>query len=279
MLPQVFNKRVLAVIPAYNEQEAIASVVRDVLDVVPYVDVLVIDDGSIDNTAVEAWGAGAIVVQHPINLGIGGTVQTGLKFARNMRYDYIIRLDGDGQHNAGDIPALLDVVVSGKADVAVGSRFLNSKTLEMHIPFVRRIGIRFFATEVSLLTRKPATDTTSGFMAMNHRAVQTLATFLPQDYPEVEGRIILHKAGLTAVEVPVCMRERVAGVSSIDSWKSIYYSLKVSVAVLMTAIKDVPLWAEDVRYANPYRTTVNGRSLRSGSFAADHLLDSQTQVT
>ncbi len=278
MVSQITRHNILAVIPAYNEQGAIGQVVTDVLDAVPHADILVIDDGSTDMTAEVARDAGATVVQHPINLGIGGTVQTGLKFARRMGYDYIIRLDGDGQHNAADIPKLLDVVISGEADVAIGSRFLDKKQLEMHIPFVRRIGIRFFATEVGLITRRPATDTTSGFMAMNYRAVQVLANYLPQDYPEVEGRVILHKAGLATAEVQVRMRERVAGVSSIDSWQSIYYSLKVSVAVLMTALKDVPVWVEDMRYASARRAKVNGRSLRSGDIITNDLLDTKAQT-
>jgi glycosyltransferase involved in cell wall biosynthesis len=279
MYDQVTNQKILAVIPAYNEQNAIAQVVKEVKAIIPRADILVIDDGSKDRTAQRAQAAGALVVRHPINLGIGGTVQTGLKFAHEMGYPFIVRLDGDGQHNSEDIPKLLNPVIAGHADVAIGSRFINNEKQDMHVPFVRRIGIRFFAAEVSLITKQRATDTTSGFVALNGRAAKVLANCLPQDYPEVEGRVILHKAGLTTKEIPVRMRERVAGVSSIDSWRSIYYSLKVSLAVLMTAFKEVPTLVEDVPYASTNRAKSDSHFLQPGHFASDILFDSKAKAS
>ena len=233
------SERLLVLIPAYNEQAAVRGVVSKVRQVVPHADVLVVDDGSSDNTAQTAERAGAFVVRHPFNLGIGGAVQTGLKFARQQNYDVVIRLDGDGQHNPSDIPSLYAILQGSKVDVVVGSRFLG-KSGRMHIPFLRRLGIYTFALLVSLLTGHRATDTTSGFVALNRRAVQALVTYMPQDYPEVESRIVLHKAGLTTLERPAHMQARLTGVSSIDSWRSIYYALKVSVAVLIGAVKDIP---------------------------------------
>jgi glycosyltransferase involved in cell wall biosynthesis len=230
--------RLLIIIPAYNEQGAIRHVVTGVRSAIPNADVLVINDGSLDNTAAEAEAAGAFVVQHPFNLGIGGAVQTGLKFARNQDYDYVIRLDGDGQHSAGEILDLLQVLRNRKADMVIGSRFLG-KGVDWHIPWVRRIGIKYYGWAVSLLIGSRATDTTSGFCGMNRAAIDVLATYLPQDYPDVESRVILHKAGLSQLELPVRMHARMAGVSSINAWKSIYYAFKVSIAMVTSALKEI----------------------------------------
>jgi glycosyltransferase involved in cell wall biosynthesis len=228
----------LIIIPAYNEQGAIFQVVTGVRHAVPDADVLVINDGSRDKTAEAADAAGALVVEHPFNLGIGGAVQTGLIFARDQGYDYVIRLDGDGQHNADEIQLFLQVLRSGAADMVIGSRFLDAD-VDWHIPWARRIGINFFGWAVSLLIGERATDTTSGFCGMNRHAIDVLATYLPQDYPDVESRVIVHKAGLRQLELPVNMRARVAGVSSINTWKSIYYAFKVSVAMVTSALKDI----------------------------------------
>lgn len=232
------SDKVLVIIPAYNEQGAIYQVVSGVRQALPHADVLVINDGSLDNTALEAEAAGALVVQHPFNLGIGGAVQTGLKFARTLGYDYVIRLDGDGQHNADEIELLLDVLHNRQTDMVIGSRFLE-RGVDWHIPWARRIGIRFFRWAVSLLIGDRATDTTSGFCGMNRRAINVLATYLPQDYPDVESRVIVHKAGLRQMEMPVRMRARMTGISSINAWRSIYYAFKVSVAMVTSALKEI----------------------------------------
>jgi len=229
---------VLIIIPAYNEQGAIRQVVSGVRQALSEADVLVINDGSTDSTTAEAEAAGAIVVQHPFNLGIGGAVQTGLKFALANGYDYVIRLDGDGQHDAAEIQLLLSVLRSRRADMSVGSRFLE-RGVDWHIPLSRRIGISFFSWAVSLLIGERATDTTSGFCGMNRRATYVLATYLPQDYPDVESRVLVHKAGLRQIELPVNMRARMTGVSSINAWRSIYYAFKVTVAMVTSAMKDI----------------------------------------
>ena len=243
------SERLLILIPAYNEDAAIRQVVSSALGILPHADILVVDDGSTDNTAPEAESAGALVIRHPFNLGIGGAVQTGLKFAKQHDYDVVVRLDGDGQHNPRDIPALYSLLHTGHVDVVIGSRFLDT-TCRMHIPLLRRLGIYTFAVLVSLLTGHRATDTTSGFFVLNRRAIGALATYMPQDYPEVESRIVLHKAGLTTLELPARMYARASGVSSIDSWRSVYYAFKVSVAVLVGALKDIPALPKEIANAN-----------------------------
>lgn len=227
----------LVIIPAFNEAGSIQHVVGAVRAAVPEADVLVIDDGSRDRTADLALAAGAFVVRHPFNLCIGGAVQTGLKFALEREYDCVMRVDGDGQHNPLELPALYALMQTEHADAVFGSRFMGQDPT-MRIPLSRRLGINTFARLVSLITRQPATDTTSGFFCLNRTAAKALAAYVPQDYPEVEGRVILHKAGLKVTEMPAHMQARQAGISSITAWRSFYYAFKVSVAVLISALKE-----------------------------------------
>ncbi|MCX6043747.1 MAG: glycosyltransferase family 2 protein [Chloroflexi bacterium] len=258
----------LVIIPALNEQGAIRQVVKGVHVVLPTADILVIDDGSSDDTAQEAQAAGALVVRHPFNLGIGGAVQTGLKFACHHHYEYVIRMDGDGQHDACSIQAMLAVLQAHQADMVIGSRFLDAD-VDWHIPLSRRLGIRLYALEVTWLTGSRFTDTTSGFWAMNRRTIQVLAAYLPQDYPDVESRIIVHKAGLKQMELPVHMGERTTGVSSINLARSIYYAFKVTVAVITTALKDYPLAVLENHNADTVRAKGRRHPLQSHSLAGD----------
>jgi glycosyltransferase involved in cell wall biosynthesis len=273
------TERVMALIPAYNEEETISRVVAEVRHILPQADIVVIDDCSTDRTSEIAQAAGASVVRIPSNLGIGGAVQTGLKFARNYNYDIVIRLDGDGQHDPQDIPALFSAVKSGKADAVFGSRFMG-KDSTMTIPISRRIGIKTFAFLVTILTRQKATDTTSGYMSLNKYAIDVLADYLPQDYPEVEGRVILHKAGLTTLELPAHMRSRMAGISSINGWRSIYYAVKVSIAALIGAMKDIPVVQKELDYDSYSSYATTGRySSQSYSPSSDRTSDKEAQVT
>ncbi len=230
--------RVLVFVPAYNEEGSIRNVVTGVRLTVPNADVLVIDDGSSDHTSSEARAGGAIVVRHPFNLGIGGAMQTGLKYAEQYGYDYAVRLDGDGQHSTSEIAAFLTALRAGDADMVIGSRFLES-SYDWDIPRTRWMGIRLYSATVSAVIGAHSTDTTSGFCGMNRQAICVLAKYLPQDYPDVESRVIVHKAGLSQIELPVQMHARAAGVSSITLWHSVYYAFKVTVAVLTSAIKDI----------------------------------------
>jgi len=180
----------LAVVPAYNEGATVARVVAALHRDAPQVDVVVIDDGSTDATADLAERSGAKVLRMPFNVGIGGAVQTGFKYALEHGYETVIRLDGDGQHDPAQIPNLLAPLDRGEADVVVGSRFATGDG-DYRPPFARRAGIRWFAHLVSLLTRQKLTDTTSGFQAVNARAIRLFAVDYPHDYPEVEAAVMV----------------------------------------------------------------------------------------
>jgi glycosyltransferase involved in cell wall biosynthesis len=227
------ERRRLAIVPARNEEAAVGSVVEELRVFDPELDVLVIDDGSEDATALSAAAAGAAVVRLPFTLGIGGAVQTGFKYALEQGYDTVIRLDGDGQHDPQEIPQLLAPLARGEADVVVGSRFANGSDGDYRPPFARRAGIRWFARLVSLLTRQKLTDTTSGFQAVNARAIRLFAADYPHDYPEVEAAVMVVRHKLRITEVPVRMRGRESGESSITAFRSFYYAIKVTLALLV----------------------------------------------
>lgn len=276
------NERVLVIIPAYNEEGAIRDVIEEVRAHAPQADILVIDDGSADGTADAARATGVVVLRHPFNLGIGGAMQTGLKYGALKGYDYVVRLDGDGQHNPADIDTLLAPLRRRAADMVVGARFVERGVNDAgwHIPFLRRLGIRLFAWEVSKVVGQRLTDTTSGYCATNRQATQVLATYLPQDYPDVESRILIHKAGLRQREVQVQMSKRQAGVSSIDSWRSVYYAFKVTIAVLTCALKDIEqftvtlLAPKEPVNANSNRTADHSPGIQPFPVAGDHPADS-----
>jgi glycosyltransferase involved in cell wall biosynthesis len=227
--------RKIAIVPAYNERAAIAGVVREIRAFDPELDVLVVDDGSHDDTAAVARTHGAHVVRLPFNLGIGGAVQTGFRYAHEHGYDIAARVDGDGQHDPAELAGLIEAVLADRADICVGSRFAGSEGYRSSRS--RRVGIRILARLVSLLTRQRVTDTTSGFQVLNRKAIALFAADYPHDYPEVEAALMLHKHRLRLVEAPVHMRERSAGVSSITALRSIYYMIKVMLAILVGAMR------------------------------------------
>ena len=220
-----------AVVPAHNEEESVAAVVREVREFDPGLEVVVVDDGSTDRTAAVARTAGARVVSLPFNLGIGGAVQTGFQLAHAEGFDLVVRLDGDGQHVAAELPKLIAPILDGTADIVVGSRFAESR--DYRPPLARRLGIRVFAGVVSTLTRQRVTDTTSGFQACNRRAIALFAADYPHDYPEVEATVMVFKHRLRLTEVHVAMRPRTAGTSSIGAFSSVYYAAKVLLAVFV----------------------------------------------
>lgn len=221
----------LVFIPAFNESANIATVITEVRRVLPYAPIVVIDDGSSDGTARIARQNGAVVLKLPFNLGIGAAVQTGLRFAVRQNVTYAVRLDGDGQHNPGQIPLLLDPVRRGDIDIAIGSRFCDG-ACPPPVSLSRRLGIRLFCGMTSAITGQPVTDPTSGFMALNLAVANFLSKNLAQDYPEVDARILLHRAGFRVREYPVEMRPRQGGKSSITPMRSCYYAFKVSLSVL-----------------------------------------------
>jgi glycosyltransferase involved in cell wall biosynthesis len=224
--------RIVAVVPAYDEEAAIGPVVEEIRAYDPSIDVVVVDDGSSDGTAASAAAAGAAVVRLPFNLGIGAAVQTGFRYALEHGYEVAVRLDGDGQHDPAELPKLLEPLARGEADVVTGSRF---RELDggYRPPIARRLGISWFARLVSMLSGQRVTDTTSVFQALNPRGIALFASDYPSDYPEVEATVLLLKHRLRLVEVPVRMREREHGSSSITLIRSLYYAVKVTLALIV----------------------------------------------
>ena len=228
---QLAALRRVAIVPARNEEACVGSVVAEIRAFDPDMEILVVDDGSGDRTAAVARAAGARVVRLPFNLGIGGAVQTGFRYALEHGFQLAVRLDGDGQHDPQELTVLLEPVLAGRADIAVGSRFSGAEAYRS--TFVRRLGIRMLARFVSALVRQRVTDTTSGFQAVNRRGIALFAADYPHDYPEVEAIVMVHKHRLRLEEVPVRMRERAGGRSSIRAGHSIYYMCKVSLALFV----------------------------------------------
>jgi glycosyltransferase involved in cell wall biosynthesis len=224
--------RVAAVVPAFEEEAAIGAVVAEIVAFDPSIDVVVVDDGSSDGTAAAAAAAGATVVRLPFNLGIGAAVQTGFRWALERDYDLAVRLDGDGQHDPAELPKLLAPIERDEADVVTGSRFREEED-GYRPPLGRRVGITWFARLVSLLSGQRVTDTTSGFQALNQSGIELFARDYPSDYPEVEATVLLLKHRLRLVEVPVRMREREHGSSSITFLRSVYYAIKVTLALFI----------------------------------------------
>ncbi len=226
--------RVLIAIPAYREEKNIGAVVGAIRDRYPY-DILVVNDGSPDGTSEAARNAGAIVLDLPCNVGIGGAVQTSFLYALEHGYDAVVRLDGDGQHEAGDIARILEPILLGTAEAAIGSRFLGET--EYRPPFFRMIGIRFFRLLVNLFTGYRVTDPTSGFFAVNRRLMEFYSAQYPSDYPEVDSYILMHRLKARAVEVPARMYEREEGKSSITPFRAMYYMVKVTISFLINCIR------------------------------------------
>jgi len=224
--------RRLAIVPALNEAGSIQSVIREIRAQDPDFEILVVDDGSTDGTAGLAEAAGAWVVRLPFNLGIGGAVQTGLQYARDHDFGIAVQIDADGQHDPTELPKLLAPLLAGEADVVVGSRFLGERNYKA--PFLRRVGIRVFAAIISAVVGQPLTDTSSSFRAFGRRAIAYFSRDYPHGFVEsVEATVIAARCGLRLTEVPVVMRQRLMGQSSLTLPISIYYSIKVLVAVFV----------------------------------------------
>src|SRR4051812_24135870 len=223
--------RGVAIVPALNEERSIGTVIAEIRAADPEFDVIVIDDGSTDRTSAIATENGAQVITLPFNVGIGGAVQTGYLYARDHGFDLAVQVDGDGQHDPGEIARLLEPILDGRADMAVGTRFAEGGGYRG--TRLRRIGIHLFAAIVSLMVRARVTDTTSGFRAVNRKAIRLFAADYPHDYPEVEATVMCVKHKLSLREVPVAMRERGGGSSSITPVRSVYYMTKVLLAIFV----------------------------------------------
>jgi glycosyltransferase involved in cell wall biosynthesis len=234
--PRPFDERLaalkrIAIVPALNEEATIARVIDELRGFDPGFEIVVVDDGSIDATAEIAAARGVEVLRLPFNIGIGGAVQTGFRFAYENGFELAVQVDGDGQHDPSQLPSVVEPILNGDADVVVGSRFAGSTGYRSSAP--RLAGIRLFALITSVLIRQRVTDTTSGFRAVNRHGIALFARDYPHDYPEVEATVMAFKHRLRLCEVPVEMRERLGGQSSITALSSAYYMIKVLLALFV----------------------------------------------
>lgn len=235
--------KVLLIIPAYNEEDNIENTVDKILEFKANntnldveLDYIIINDGSIDKTEEICRDKGLNVVNLIQNLGIGGAVQTGYKYAKMQGYDIAVQFDGDGQHDINSLPRLLEPIMNDETDFVVGSRFIDG-TSEFKSTILRRIGICYLSAIIKLFSGCKILDPTSGFRAANKEVTRYLADKYPVDYPEPEAVVDLSRHSFRITEVQVNMLERNGGVSSISSWKSVYYMIKVSMAIVCSSLQ------------------------------------------
>lgn len=229
------SPRCLVIVPAYNERAAIGKLIRRIHQHLPTYDVLLIDDGSTDDTARQA-SEHTKVVSLPFNLGIGGAMQTGYRYADLHGYDIAIQVDGDGQHRPSEVVRLVQKLQAGECDLAVGSRFMSDHKYRQS--FARMTGIHLLGTLIRRLTGVRTTDCTSGFRAANRRVIRAFAHWYPEDYPEPEVILLLHRAGYRIGEVPVRMRQRRTGATSIPLTRGLFYVIKVTVCLLLDMVRE-----------------------------------------
>lgn len=229
------GEKILIIVPAYNEEGSIEKVIKEVGFHVPQSDILVVNDGSTDRTSEKARGSGAVVLDLPFNLGIGGAMQAGYQYAYEKGYDIAVQVDGDGQHDPREIPKLLEVLEKKEADMTVGSRFVGEPSYKGSV--MRKVGISILAQAISIITGQKVTDPTSGFRAANRKAIQLFTRNYPQDYPEPEVLVLLSRCGLKVKEVSATVYQREYGESSITKIRAIYYMVKVLLAIFVTSFR------------------------------------------
>lgn len=227
--------KLLILIPAFNEEGAVGSVIGEVHAAMPGVDVLVVDDCSEDATRHVARAAGARVLSVPHHLGLGGCVQAGYRLAFELGYDYVIRVDGDGQHDPRDIPNVLEALEREQCEMVIGSRFVDGA--QGQTSFVRAMGIHFFRAVLRPILGRPVRDPTSGFVGVNRTALALFSRSFPLEYPEIEALVVLQRKRFRFVEVPCRMRPRRAGRSTITAVKSLYYIAHVLLGVMVNVLK------------------------------------------
>ncbi|MCS7314082.1 MAG: glycosyltransferase family 2 protein [Bryobacterales bacterium] len=225
----------LIIVPAYNEEASVGRVVEEIREVLPGVEVLVIDDCSLDQTAAAARRAGAQVLTLPCHLGLGGAVQAGYKLAFELGYQYVIRADGDGQHDPRYIPAIYEALKTSGCQMVIGSRFLEGDGAPSSL--VRGLGIRFFRLVLRPILGQRVWDPTSGFVGVNREALQVFSKSFPLEYPEIEALVVLQRRRFRFMEVPCRMRPRMAGRSTITVMKSFYYIIHVLLGVFVNVLK------------------------------------------
>jgi len=234
------KSKLLAIVPAFNESQNISETIDALQSLNEDIDILVIDDGSTDQTANESKAKGVDVISLPFNLGIGGAVQTGFQYAVKFNYDIAVQVDGDNQHDVSYLKALCEPILDGQTDITIGSRFIKPYT-GYRSSLIRRCGINFFAWLISSLLKCRITDPTSGFRAFNMKAIKIYSRSYSKDFPEPEAIVVASRAGLKITEVPVQMRKRKAGHSSIRYLMTLYYMTKVTLAILLNMIKRRPV--------------------------------------
>ncbi len=237
------NRKIVIIIPAYNEAKSIARIIDDIKEHIPCADIVVVNDGSLDATSQVAKSRGVFVLDLPFNLGIGAAMQAGYKFARLGNYDVAVQCDGDGQHPPYQIKNLISALDERKVNIVVGSRFIG--TFGYRSSVSRQIGIILFSKLLSIITKTRLTDTTSGFRAIDKKAIESFSFYYPSDYPEVEALVLAHKEGLKIAEVPIRIYPRKEGSSSIGLLGSFYYTVKVFLAVLIDLFEAAPFKKEN----------------------------------
>lgn len=225
----------LIIIPAYNEQESIKKTVENIMEKAPHFDYIVINDCSTDKTKEICETEEFNVIHLPVNLGIGGAVQTGYLYAARNGYDIAVQVDGDGQHDPQFLSKMADYMEAEHADMVIGSRFIDKEGFQSS--GARRVGIKYFTMLIKLLTGTKITDPTSGLRMVNREIIEFFAEEYPKDYPEPESVVAILRRKKKVLEIPVIMRERSGGVSSISMKKSVYYMIKVSLAILIERIR------------------------------------------
>ncbi|MBV8843765.1 MAG: glycosyltransferase family 2 protein [Bryobacterales bacterium] len=227
--------KLLILIPAFNEEGAVGDVIGEVHAVMPGVPVLVVDDSSADGTVTRAREAGARVLELPHHLGLGGAVQAGYRLAFELGFEYVIRIDGDGQHDPRYIPGILETLQKTGCEMVIGSRFVAGNGV--HFGPMRALGIFFFRSVLRPILGKPVHDPTSGFVGVNRTALGVFSRSFPLEYPEIEALVVLQRRRFRFVEVPCRMRPRRSGRSSITAVKSLYYIVHVLLGVFVNVLK------------------------------------------
>jgi len=235
------EKRVILIIPAYNEEKNILKVYESIISFNriknTIYDVIVINDGSTDNTGLICENNNIPFINLIDNLGIGGAVQTGYKYALKNKYDIAIQFDGDGQHDVNYVENLIQPIIDNQADIVIGSRFIDKNSSEFKSTFLRRVGIKIISFFVRLFSGKKLLDTTSGFRACNQKIIKMFAKNYPTEYPEPITNMFLLKNKFKVKEIPVKMNERTAGISSIRTWKNFYYMVNVILSIIIVGIR------------------------------------------
>jgi glycosyltransferase involved in cell wall biosynthesis len=229
--------KTLVIIPVFNEEETLRGVILGIRSFLSQADILVVNDGSTDSTGNIAREEGVLILEHPYNMGIGATMQTGFLYALNNGYNIAVQIDGDGQHDARFITSLIKPILDGQANLVIGTRYLSDGGFKS--TFLRKLGIRFFTTIIWIFTGKKITDPTSGFRAMDRKGIELFSKEYPSDYPEVEALISAYKKGLHFQEIPVTMRNRQGGASSIGILSALYYMVKVTLSISIGSFRRV----------------------------------------